>query len=126
MEKAVGCGLAGIVGIVIWIITVLILVFMFFIDVANSVGASNAFDTGGTDGLTFEGVLIGGFVLGLIPIGLGIIFASKEGNKDSKRPPTLICGKCNNKSTDFDGLFCPNCGEKFSTKPKDHDQFTLF
>ena len=125
MGKALGCGLAGIVGIVIWIITVLIFVFMFFIEFANSV-TPNAFDTGGTDGLTFAEVLIGGFILGLIPIILGIIFASKEGNKDSKRPPTLICGKCNNKSTDFDGLFCPNCGEKFSTKPKDDDQFTLF
>ena len=125
MGKALGCGLAGIVGIVIWIITVLIFVFMFFIEFANSV-TPNAFDTGGTDGLTFAGVLIGGFILGLIPIILGIILASKEGNKDSKRPSTLICGKCNNKSTDFDGLFCPNCGEKFSTKPKDDDQFTLF
>ena len=122
MGKALGCGAAGIVGIVIWIITVLIIVFMFFIDVANSLGNSS----GGTDDLNFEGILIGGFILGLIPIGLGIIFASKEGNKDSKKPPPLICSKCNNKSTDFDGLFCPNCGEEFSTKPKNDDQFTLF
>ena len=122
MGKALGCGAAGIVGIVIWIITVLIIVFMFFIDVANSLGTSN----GGTDDFNFEGILIGGFILGLIPIGLGIIFASKEGNKDSKKPPTLICSKCNNKNTGFDGLFCPNCGEKFSTKTKDNDQFGLF
>jgi len=122
MGKALGCGAAGIVGIVIWIITVLIIVFMFFIDVANSLGNSS----GGTDDLNFEGILIGGFILGLIPIGLGIIFASKEGNKDSKNPLTLICSKCNNKTTDFGGLFCPNCGEKFSTKPKDDDALGLF
>ncbi len=122
MGKALGCGAAGIVGIVIWIITVLIIEFMFFIDVANSLGTSN----GGTDDFNFEGILIGGFILGLIPIGLGIIFASKEGNTDSKKPPTLICSNCNNKNTGFDGLFCPNCGEKFSTKTKDNDEFGLF
>ena len=92
-----------------------------FFDAATG-GAATGFNFAG-----YGGVLIGGFVLGLIPIILGIIFAtSKESNKDSKNPPTLSCGKCNNKSTDFDGLFCPNCGEKFSTKPKDDDQFTLF
>ncbi|MQG38388.1 MAG: hypothetical protein FI718_00125 [SAR202 cluster bacterium] len=122
MGKALGCGAAGIVGLVIWIITVLIIVFMFLSDVANSLGTS----TGRTDDLNFEGILIGGFILGLIPIGLGIIFASKEGDKDSKKLPTSICGKCNNKSTDFDGLFCPNCGAKFSTKTKDNDEFGLF
>ena len=122
MGKALGCGAAGIVGLVIWIITVLIIVFMFLSDVANSLGTS----TGRTDDLNFEGILIGGFILGLIPIGLGIIFASKEGDKDSKKLPTSICGKCNNKSTDFDGLFCPNCGEEFSTKTKDNDEFGLF
>ena len=122
MGKALGCSAAGIVGLVIWIITVLIIVFMFFIDVANSLGNSS----GGTDDLIFEGILIGGFILGLIPIGLGIIFASKEGDKDSKKLPTSICGKCNNKSTVIDALICPNCGEKFSTKTKDHNEFGLF
>ena len=37
MGKALGCGAAGIVGIVIWIITVLIIVFMFFIDVNRNI-----------------------------------------------------------------------------------------
>ena len=44
----------------------------------------------------------------------------------SKTAPTLVCSKCNNKSTDFDVLFCPNCGAKFSTKTKDNDDFGLF
>lgn len=44
----------------------------------------------------------------------------------SETAPTLVCSKCNNKSTDFDVLFCPNCGAKFSTKTKDDDEFGLF
>ena len=44
----------------------------------------------------------------------------------SETAPTLVCSKCNNKSTDFDVLFCPNCGTKFSTKTKDDDEFGLF
>ena len=50
----------------------------------------------------------------------------KEKPPPPKTPPQLICGKCNNKSTVFDALICPNCGEEFSTKTNDHDQFGLF
>ena len=120
MGKGLGCVLTGIVGIVIWIITVLLVNYVFSFDAATG-GAATGFNFA-----VYGGVLIGGFILGLIPIILGIIFASKEGNKDSKKPPTLICSKCNNKNTGFDGLFCPNCGEKFSTKTKDNDDFGLF
>ena len=63
------------------------------------------------------GVALSGFVIPRI---------LKEKPPPPKTPPQLICGKCNNKSTDFDGLFCPNCGAKFSTKTKGDDEFGLF
>ena len=120
MGKALGCGAAGIVGIVIWIITVLLVNYVFSFDAATG-GAATGFNFA-----VYGGVLIGGFILGLIPIILGIIFVSKKGNKDSIKLPTSICGKCNNKSTVIDALICPNCGEEFSTKTKDNDEFGLF
>ena len=120
MGKGLGCVLTGIVGIVIWIITVLLVNYVFSFDAATG-GAATGFNFA-----VYGGVLIGGFILGLIPIILCIIFVSKKGNKDSIKPPTLTCGKCKNKSTVFDGLICPNCGEEFSTKTNDHDEFGLF
>ena len=63
------------------------------------------------------GVALSGFVIPRI---------LKEKPPPPKTPPQLICGKCNNKSTVFDALICPNCGEEFSTKTNDHDQFGLF
>ena len=107
MEKVLGCGLAGIAAISIWIITFLAIEYLPPLKI---------------DYLAL--ILIGIFSLGLIPIFLWLNWVIR--NKDSKKHPTLICGKCNNKSTDFDGLFCPNCGEKFSTKPKDVDALGLF
>ena len=107
MEKVLGCGLAGIAAISIWIITFLAIEYLPPLKI---------------DYLAL--ILIGIFSLGLIPIFLWLNWVIR--NKDSKKHPTLICGKCNNKSTDFDGLFCPNCGEKFSTKPKDDDALGLF
>ena len=107
MEKVLGCGLAGIATISIWIITFLAIEYLPSLKI---------------DYLAL--ILIGIFFLGLIPIFLWLNWVIR--NKDSKKHPTLICGKCNNKSTDFDGLFCPNCGEKFSTKPKDDDALGLF
>ena len=107
MGKVLGCGLAGIAAISIWIITFLAIEYLPPLKI---------------DYLAL--ILIGIFSLGLIPIFLWLNWVIR--NKDSKKHPTLICGKCNNKSTDFDGLFCPNCGEKFSTKPKDDDALGLF
>ena len=107
MSKGLGCGLAGIAAISIWIITFLAIEYLPPLKI---------------DYLAL--ILIGIFFLGLIPIFLWLNWVIR--NKDSKKHPTLICGKCNNKSTDFDGLFCPNCGEKFSTKPKDDDALGLF
>ena len=107
MEKVLGCGLAGIAAISIWIITFLAIEYLPPLKI---------------DYLAL--ILIGIFSLGLIPIFLWLNWVIR--NKDSKKHPTLICGKCNNKSTDFDGLFCPNCGAKFSTKTKDDDEFGLF
>ena len=107
MEKVLGCGLAGIAAISIWIITFLAIEYLPPLKI---------------DYLAL--ILIGIFSLGLIPIFLWLNWVIR--NKDSKKHPTLICGKCNNKSTDFDGLFCPNCGEKFSTKPKDDDALGFF
>ena len=108
MGKVLGCGLAGIAAISIWII-----ITIFAMEYLPSLKI---------DYLAL--ILIGIFFLGLIPIFLWLNWVIR--NKDSKKHPTLICGKCNNKSTNFDGLFCPNCGEKFSTKPKDDDALGLF
>jgi len=96
MEKVLGCGLAGIAAISIWIITFLAIEYLPPLKI---------------DYLAL--ILIGIFSLGLIPIFLWLNWVIR--NKDSKKHPTLICGKCNNKSTDFDGLFCPNCGNSLKT-----------
>ena len=100
MSKGLGCGLAGIAAISIWIIITFL---------ATEYLSYLIFDY-----LAFKSaILIGVFFLSLIPIFLWLIWVIR--NKDSKKHPTLICGKCNNKSTDFDGLFCPNCGNSLKT-----------